>query len=120
MVEYYTNEEFGELFLEYVKELGNNNEIAEKLYNKISLGKSSLISIVYEYKKGNLLGNNAYITPNSLPVKEHADRLAHILNFLDVPADSKMIELARETFKVNFEYPPTSEFKKFQRKFYKK
>jgi len=116
-VKYYKNPKFGKLFREYIKDLGTNHEIAEELYKKTTLGKSSLTSIILGYKGGNLLGNNAYTTPNSLPVKEHADRLAYILNSLDVPPSSKMIELARETFDIDFEYPPTSKFKDFKKNF---
>jgi hypothetical protein len=116
-VTHYKNRKFGKLFAEYVEKFEDNKEVVEKLYNNLpkdSLGKTSLTGIIQGYQAGNLSGAINYITENSVPAEFHADRLFHILNFLDVPSDSEMIELARETLGVkDFEYPPTSKFGTF-------
>ena len=111
-VEYYRSGKFGEFFRIHLERIWTREDIlGHLLESPLPLKKDTMNSIISGYCKGNLLGATSYLTRRKkMDVGAYAVRLSHFLNILEVQEDSEMIQLARETMDICFDYPPKEEF----------
>lgn len=106
----YESEEFGKLFSEYIssrfKTQGETARYLEiKLESQLGYRFGTYRAEIGPYCRGNLLGSQHHVTPR-MKTNKVLNRLIYILYGLEVPNESKMIEIARQKFGTNFEYPP--------------
>ena len=108
----YKNEQLGRLVQEHIgNKPGDSLEAAVKLARKLPLSDLTCFAIVNGLMSGNVLGNFSKVSGNTgISLKDHAIRLSHYLNVLEVPEYHTIISMSKEILRDYFVYPPNQEF----------